>query len=60
VSGRKTCIRNDAFIKNGTWKLVDPPFGTKPIGFKWVLKNTYKSNGSLENHKARIVEKKFA
>ena len=21
----------DALIKNGTWKLVDPPFGTKPI-----------------------------
>eukprot|EP00253_Pinus_taeda_P006706 PITA_06706 len=26
----------DALIKNGTWKLVDPPFGTKPIGCKWV------------------------
>jgi hypothetical protein len=22
----------DALINNGTWKLVDPPFGTKPIG----------------------------
>jgi hypothetical protein len=26
----------DSLIKNGTWKLVDPPFGTKPIGYKWV------------------------
>eukprot|EP00253_Pinus_taeda_P007649 PITA_07649 len=32
----------DALIKNGTWKLVDPPFGTKPIGYKWVYKNKYK------------------
>jgi hypothetical protein len=22
----------DAFIKNETWKMVYPPFGTKPIG----------------------------
>ena len=29
----------DALIKNGTWKLVDPPVGTKPIGCKWVYKN---------------------
>lgn len=28
----------DALIKNDTWKLVDPPFGTKPIGCKWVYK----------------------
>eukprot|EP00253_Pinus_taeda_P010905 PITA_10905 len=41
----------DALIKNDTWRLVDPPFGTKPIGCKWVYKNKYK---------ARIVEKGFA
>ena len=31
---------HEALIKNGTWKFVDPPFGTKPISCKWVLKNT--------------------
>jgi hypothetical protein len=50
----------DALIKNGTLKLVDPPFGTKPIGCKWVFKNTYRSDGSLDKHKARLVEKGFA
>eukprot|EP00253_Pinus_taeda_P002712 PITA_02712 len=50
----------DALIKNDTWKLVDPPFGTKPIGCKWVYKNKYKANGSLDKHKARLVEKGFA
>ena len=29
----------DALIKNGTWKLVDPPLGIKPIRCKWVYKN---------------------
>jgi hypothetical protein len=39
---------------------VDPPFGTKPIDCKWVFKNKYRSDGSLEKHKARLMEKVFA
>eukprot|EP00253_Pinus_taeda_P012750 PITA_12750 len=50
----------DALIKNGTWKLVDPPLGTKPIGCKWVYKNKYKADGSPDKHKARLVAKGFA
>jgi hypothetical protein len=50
----------DALIKNETWKLVDPPFGTKPIDCKWVFKNKYKSDGLLDKHKAKLVEKRFA
>jgi hypothetical protein len=50
----------DALINNGTWKLVDPPFGTKPIGYKWVYKNKYKSDGSLDKCKVRLVVKGFA
>eukprot|EP00253_Pinus_taeda_P015766 PITA_15766 len=50
----------DALIKNDTWKLVDPPFGTKPIGCKWVYKNKYKADGSLDKHKARLVAKKIS
>ena len=50
----------DALIKNGTWKLVNPPLGTKPIGCKWVYKNKYKADGSLDKHKARLVAKGFA
>ena len=50
----------DSLIKNGTWKLVDPPLGTKPTGCKWVYKNNYKAYGSLEKHKARLVAKGFA
>eukprot|EP00253_Pinus_taeda_P018152 PITA_18152 len=50
----------DALMKNGTWKLVDPPLGTKPISCKWVYKNTYKANDSFDKHKARLVAKGFA
>ena len=51
---------HDALINNGTWKLVDPPYGTKSIGCKWVYKNKYRSDGSLEKYKARLVAKSFA
>eukprot|EP00253_Pinus_taeda_P012520 PITA_12520 len=50
----------DSLIKNDTWKLVDPPLGTKPIGCKWVYKNKYKANCSLDKHNARLVAKCFA
>eukprot|EP00253_Pinus_taeda_P027385 PITA_27385 len=48
---------DDALIKNDTWKLVDPPLGTKSIGCKWVYKNKYKADGSLDKHKAKLVAK---
>eukprot|EP00253_Pinus_taeda_P028105 PITA_28105 len=47
----------DALIKYDTWKLVDPPLGTKPTGCKWVYKNKYKVDGSLDKHKAMLVVK---
>jgi hypothetical protein len=32
----------------------------KLFGCKWVFKNKYKSDGSLDKHKARLVAKGFA
>ena len=49
----------DSLIKNGTWRLVDPPIGTKPIGSKWIYKNKYKADGSLNKHKVRLVAKGY-
>ena len=42
----------DALIKNGTWRLVDPPIGNKPIGSKLVYKTKYIVYGSLNKYKA--------
>ena len=50
----------DALIKNGTLRLVDPPIGTKPIGCKWIYKNKYKVDESLDKHKERLVAKGYA
>eukprot|EP00253_Pinus_taeda_P002943 PITA_02943 len=50
----------DALIKNGTWKLVDPPLRTKRIGKKWVYENMYKADASLKKKKSRLVAKGFA
>jgi hypothetical protein len=50
----------DALIKNGTCRLVDPSIGIKPIGSKWIYKSKYKAYGSLDKHKARLVEKGYA
>ena len=49
-----------ALIKNGNWRLVDPPAGVKPIGCKWVHKIKYKEDGSLDKYKARLAEKIYA
>ena len=50
----------DALIKNGTWRLVDPLAGIKPIGCKWIYKTKYKVDGSLDKHKERLVAKGYA
>ena len=55
-----TCMSHLVPMKNGTQKLVDPPVGTKPVGCKWVYKNKYKSDGSLDKQKARLVAKGYA
>eukprot|EP00253_Pinus_taeda_P023767 PITA_23767 len=49
----------DALIKNGTWTLVDPPLGTKPIGCKWVYKNKSTVDASHDKHKVRVVLERF-
>jgi hypothetical protein len=50
----------NALIKNGTWRLVDPSIGIKPIGTKWIYKTKYKADGSLDKHKGRVVAKGYA
>lgn len=38
----------NALKDNETWTLIDLPARKTPIGFKWVFKIKYKSNGEIE------------
>ncbi|XP_074374435.1 uncharacterized protein LOC141714838 [Apium graveolens] len=44
-----------ALEKNGTLEVVNRPKDVVPIGCKWVFTVKYKSDGSIERHKARLV-----
>ncbi|KAK2999645.1 hypothetical protein RJ639_023181 [Escallonia herrerae] len=50
----------DSIMGNGTWKLVDLPPCSKPIGCKWIFKKKLRVDGSIENFKARLVVKGFS
>lgn len=45
----------DAQEINRTWTIEDLPKGKCAIGFKWVYKLKFNSDGSLKRHKARLV-----
>jgi hypothetical protein len=44
---------------NHVWDIEEIPKGAKTIGYKWVYKTKYDSNGNVEKYKARVVEKGF-
>jgi hypothetical protein len=45
----------DSILSNGTWELGDWPYGSKPVGYKWVLKKKLTLDGSMDKYKARLV-----
>ena len=48
-----------ALERTGTWDLVSPPPGVRPITCKWVYKIKTRSDGSLERYNARLVARGF-
>ena len=57
----KEAVRSemDSIMSNGTWEIVDRPYGCKPIGCKWVFKKKLRPNGTIKRYKARLVAKGF-
>ena len=52
-------VEYNSKVKNRTWDLVDCPSKRKVTSTKWVYKAKYKSNGSLEKYKAKLVPKGY-
>ena len=48
-----------ALIRNQTWEAIGFHKGTKPVGYRWVFTVKYKSDGSLERYKARLVSRGY-
>ena len=46
-------------MSNGTWEVVDHPFGCKPVGCKWVFKKKLRPDGTIEKYKTRLVTKGY-
>jgi len=42
-----------------TWKLTALPPGKKALTSRWVYKTQFRSDGSIERHKARLVIRDF-
>lgn len=50
-------VEMDALEKNETWEVVYLPNEKKTVGRKWVFSLKFKTDGSLEPYKARLVAK---
>jgi hypothetical protein len=49
----------DSILSNGTWELVDRPYGCKPVGCKWVFKTKPRYDGTIDKYKATLVAKGY-
>ena len=57
----KEAVRSemDSIMTNGTWEIVDHPYGCKPVGCKWVFKKKLRPDGTIDKYKARLVVKGY-
>ena len=49
----------DSILSNSTWELTELPYGSKPVGCKWVFKKKLRPDGTIEKYKARLVAKGY-
>lgn len=53
-------LEMEALIDNNTWSLCDLSTGRKPVGYKWIFRVKYKSDGFIERFKTRLVAKGYS
>ena len=49
----------DSIVSNGTWEVIDRPYGCKPVGCKWVFRKKMRPDSTVEKYKARLVAKSY-
>ena len=37
----------DSIMSNGTWEVIERPYGYKPVGCKWVFKKKLRPDGTI-------------
>ena len=48
-----------ALIENHTWSIVSLLDGKKVVGYHWIFKIKFKSDGEVDWHKARLIAQGF-
>jgi hypothetical protein len=48
-----------ALTENHTWSIVSLPAGKEVVGCRWIFKTKFKSDGTVDRHKARLVAQGF-
>ena len=48
-----------ALEQNHTWELTSLPLRKTPIGCKWVYRIKFKSNGTVDRYKTRLIAKGY-
>lgn len=48
-----------ALAENNTWIIMPLPSGKQAVGCRWVFKTKFRSDGSIDRHKARLVAQGF-
>ena len=49
----------DSILSNSTWVLVDLPLSSNTISCKWVFRRKYRTDGTIQTFKARLMTKRF-
>ena len=49
----------NSIMSNGTWEVVNRPYGCKPVGCKWVFKKKLRPECTIVKYKAWLVAKGY-